>query len=151
MPEPFVREAEKIGLKDFFSIASLKIPFWWNGIMTREGIIKAKRPLLQKLARAVVEAIHIIKSEKEYAKALFKKNLGISDPEGFCRWIETSSGHRGVQARLCGSHYKLGDAFQSRGEAQGCALLLAMRLLPADRRARSITLIADNYVITRAP
>jgi ATP-dependent DNA helicase DinG len=25
----------------------------------------------------------------------------ISDPEGYCRWIETSSGHRGVQARLC--------------------------------------------------
>lgn len=25
----------------------------------------------------------------------------ISDPEGFCRWIETSSGQRGVQARLC--------------------------------------------------
>jgi ATP-dependent DNA helicase DinG len=25
----------------------------------------------------------------------------ICDPEGFCRWIETSSGHRGVQARLC--------------------------------------------------
>ena len=23
------------------------------------------------------------------------------DPEGYCRWIETSSGHRGVQARLC--------------------------------------------------
>jgi len=25
----------------------------------------------------------------------------IGDPEGYCRWIETSSGHRGVQARLC--------------------------------------------------
>jgi len=25
----------------------------------------------------------------------------ISDPDGYCRWIETSSGNRGVQARLC--------------------------------------------------
>ena len=25
----------------------------------------------------------------------------IGDPEGYCRWIETSSGHRGKQARLC--------------------------------------------------
>jgi ATP-dependent DNA helicase DinG len=25
----------------------------------------------------------------------------IAEPEGYCRWIETSSGHRGVQARLC--------------------------------------------------
>jgi len=25
----------------------------------------------------------------------------ITDPEDYCRWIETSSGHRGVQARLC--------------------------------------------------
>ncbi len=25
----------------------------------------------------------------------------ITDAEGYCRWIETSTGHRGVQARLC--------------------------------------------------
>jgi len=25
----------------------------------------------------------------------------ITEPEGYCRWMETSSGHRGVQARLC--------------------------------------------------
>ena len=25
----------------------------------------------------------------------------IGTPDGYCRWIETSSGHRGVQARLC--------------------------------------------------
>ena len=38
-----------------------------------------------KLARAMVEAIHIIKTDKEYAKALFKKNLGVTDPEGLER------------------------------------------------------------------
>src|SRR5262249_38461586 len=65
--------------------SDLKIPFWWNGIMSREAIIKAKRPLMLKLARAVVEAIHIIKSDKEYAKAIFKKNLGVADSEGLER------------------------------------------------------------------
>ncbi len=39
-----------------------------------------------------------------------------------------------VEARLGGSHYKLGDAFPTKVAAQGCALLLAMRLLPVERR-----------------
>jgi NitT/TauT family transport system substrate-binding protein len=85
IPEPFVTQAEKLGFRNLYKISDLKIPFWWNGIMTREAIVKAKRPLLQKLARAVVEAIHIIKTEKEYAKAIFKKNLGIADPDGLER------------------------------------------------------------------
>jgi hypothetical protein len=66
-------------------VSELKIPFWWNGILTRESILKTKRPLMLKLARAMVEAIHIIKTDKEYAKTLFKKNLGVADPEGLER------------------------------------------------------------------
>lgn len=38
-----------------------------------------------------------------------------------------------VDTRLDGGHYKLGDAFATKETAQGCALLLAMRLLPARR------------------
>jgi len=83
--EPFVREAEKLGFRDLVSIGSLKIPFWWNGILTRESIIKSKRPLIMKLVRAMVEAIHFLKTDKEGAKAIFRKNLGISDPEGLER------------------------------------------------------------------
>ena len=85
MPEPFLREAEKLGFKNLFNISSLKIPFWWNGILTRESIVKVKRPLLTKLARAMVEAIHFIKTEKEAAKVIIGKNLHISDPEGLER------------------------------------------------------------------
>ncbi len=80
--EPFVREAEKLGFRDLVSIGSLKIPFWWNGILTRESIIKAKRPLIMKLVRAMTEALYFLKTDKEAAKAIFRKNLGISDPEG---------------------------------------------------------------------
>ena len=86
IPEPFLTEAEKkFGFRNLYNISDLKIPFWWNGILSREGIVKTKRPLLLKLARAMVEAIHIIKTEKEYAIGLIKKNLGVSDPEGLAR------------------------------------------------------------------
>jgi NitT/TauT family transport system substrate-binding protein len=85
MPEPFLTQAEKLGFRNLYNVADLKIPFWWNGVLSREAIIKTRRPLLLKLTRAMVEAIHIIKTEKEYAKALFKKNLGVSDPEGLER------------------------------------------------------------------
>jgi hypothetical protein len=57
---------------------------------------------------------------------------------GGAEWIEVRAYGKdpappvgwGVQARLGGIHYKLGDVFQSQAAAQGCALLLAMRLLP---------------------
>jgi NitT/TauT family transport system substrate-binding protein len=85
MPEPFLTQAERLGFRNLYNVTDLKIPFWWNGILSREAIIKAKRPLILKLARAMVEAIHIIKTEKEYAKGLFRKNLGVADPEGLER------------------------------------------------------------------
>jgi NitT/TauT family transport system substrate-binding protein len=85
MPEPFVREAERLGFRKLFSINSLNIPFWWNGILTREATVKSQRPLMLKLTRAMVEAIHYLKTDKEGAKALFRKNLGISDPEALER------------------------------------------------------------------
>ena len=85
IPEPFLTQAEKLGFRNLFNISDLKIPFWWNGILSRDSIVKAKRPLMLKLVRAMIEAIHIIKTEKDYAKGIIKKNLGINDPEGLER------------------------------------------------------------------
>jgi NitT/TauT family transport system substrate-binding protein len=85
MPEPFLTQAERLGFRNLYNVSELKIPFWWNGILSREAIVKNKRPLMLKLARAMVEAIHIIKTEKDYAIRIFKKNLGVSDPEGLER------------------------------------------------------------------
>lgn len=85
MPEPFLTQAEKLGFHNLYSISQLKIPFWWNGILTRESILRTKRPLMLKLVRAMVEAIHIIKTEKNYAISLIKKNLGIGDAAGLER------------------------------------------------------------------
>jgi len=85
IPEPFLTQAEKLGFRNLYNITDLKIPFWWNGILSREAIVKTRRPLMLKLTRAMIEAIHIIKTEKEYAKGLIRKNLGVSDPEGLER------------------------------------------------------------------
>jgi ABC-type nitrate/sulfonate/bicarbonate transport system substrate-binding protein len=85
MPEPFVREAEKLGFRDLLDIGSLKIPFWWNAVLTKESTAKKRRPALLRFARAMVEAVHSIKTEKESTKAIFAKNLRLSDPEGLER------------------------------------------------------------------
>ncbi|MBI2351729.1 MAG: ABC transporter substrate-binding protein [Deltaproteobacteria bacterium] len=85
MPEPFVREAEKLGFKDLLDIGSLKIPFWWNAVLTREAIIRAKRPAVLKFAKAMTEALHFLKTEKEASKQIFSKNLRITDPESLER------------------------------------------------------------------
>ena len=92
MPEPFIREAEKIGLKDFFSIASLKIPFWWNAVLVQESTLRSKRPLLLKFTRAMMQAVHYIKTEKESTKSIFSKNLRLNDPEGLERAYKDYSG-----------------------------------------------------------
>jgi ABC-type nitrate/sulfonate/bicarbonate transport system substrate-binding protein len=85
MPEPFVAEGEKLGFRDLLEIGSLKIPFWWNAVLTREAILKAKRPMFVKFTRGMMEAVHFIKTEKEATKAIFSKNLRITDPESLER------------------------------------------------------------------
>jgi len=85
MPEPFVREAEKLGFRDLLDIGSLKIPFWWNAVLTREAILKTKRPVITKFSRAMTESLHFLKTEREASKAIFSKNLRITDPESLER------------------------------------------------------------------
>ena len=85
IPEPFVRQALQLGFRDLFDIGSLKIPFWWNTVLSREAIVKAKRPLLLKFARAMIEAIHFNKTHKEESKAIWGKYLKVSDQEGLER------------------------------------------------------------------
>ena len=41
--------------------------------------------MIAKVVRAMVEAIHFIKTEKEAAKAIIGRNLHIKDPEGLAR------------------------------------------------------------------
>ena len=67
----------------------MRIPLLWNGVVTRESIIKARRPMLAKFARAITEAIHYIKTDKEGTKAIISKNVKIADPEGLERTYKT--------------------------------------------------------------
>jgi len=85
MPEPFVREADRLGFRDLLDIGSLKIPFHWNGAMTREAVIKSKRPVIARYARAMVESIQFIKTNKEATKAILAKRLRMDDPDGLER------------------------------------------------------------------
>ena len=43
--EPFVPEAEKLGFKTLIDVPSQKIPFHWNGVLTMESALKARRPV----------------------------------------------------------------------------------------------------------
>ena len=85
MPEPWVREAEKLGFRDLLDTGSLALPFHWNAVLTRESIIKSKRSVIAKVVRANVDAIHFIKTDKEGTKAIFSKFLKLNDPEGLER------------------------------------------------------------------
>jgi NitT/TauT family transport system substrate-binding protein len=85
MAEPFTREAEKLGFRTLVGFNSLKIPFWYNAVLSREAIIKAKRPVLLRLTRAMMEAVHFIKTQKEATKAIFSKKMRIIDNESLER------------------------------------------------------------------
>lgn len=85
MNEPFIREAERLGFRDLVNMATLKIPLHGNGIVTREAIIKTRRPVVTKFARAITEAIHFIKSDKEATKSIIGKYTKFTDPEGLER------------------------------------------------------------------
>ena len=85
MNEPFLKEAEKLGFRDLVNMATLKIPLHTNGVVTREAIIKAKRPMLTRFVHAMTEAIYVIKADKEGTKNIIGKYTKLTDPEGLER------------------------------------------------------------------
>jgi len=85
MNEPFIKEAERLGFRDLVNMATLKIPLHGNGIVTREAIIKTKRPVVGRFARAITEAIHWVKADKEGTKTIIGKYTKLTDPEGLER------------------------------------------------------------------
>jgi len=83
--EPFVREAEKLGFKSLIDIGLLNIPFHWNAVLTRRTTILSKSPLIAKFSRAMIEAIHIYKSDRESTLKIISKYTQITDPESLDR------------------------------------------------------------------
>lgn len=85
MNEPFIKEAERLGFRDLVNMATLKIPLHGNGVVIREAIIKTKRPMVSRFARAMTEALHLVKADKEGTKAIIGKFTRLTDPEGLER------------------------------------------------------------------
>ncbi|MSP41277.1 MAG: ABC transporter substrate-binding protein [Deltaproteobacteria bacterium] len=85
MNEPFIKEAERLGFRDLVNMATLKIPLHGNGVVTREASIKTRRPMVSRFARAMTEAIHLVKADKEGTKAIIGKFTRLTDPEGLER------------------------------------------------------------------
>jgi ABC-type nitrate/sulfonate/bicarbonate transport system substrate-binding protein len=92
MNEPFIKEAERLGFRDLVNMATLKIPLHGNGIVTREAIIRSNRPLVSRVARAITEAIHFIKGDKEGTKAIIGKYTKLTDPDGLERTYRNYTG-----------------------------------------------------------
>jgi NitT/TauT family transport system substrate-binding protein len=85
MNEPFIKEAERLGFRDLVNMATLKIPLHGNGVVTREASVKSRRPMLSRFVRAITEAIHWIKADREGTKAIIGKYTRLTDPEGLER------------------------------------------------------------------
>src|SRR5262245_1989499 len=83
--EPFVREAEKLGYKSLVDISSLNIPFHWNAALTRETTARSKASLMTKFARALTEAIHVFKTDKETTMKIIGKFTRISNQDSLER------------------------------------------------------------------
>jgi hypothetical protein len=66
-------------------VPSQKIPFHWNGVLTEESALKARRPVFSRLTLALIEAIYVYKTEKEWTKALIGRYLKVNDPESLER------------------------------------------------------------------
>ena len=87
--EPWITEAEKLGLKSFLPIAKLGIPFHWNATLTRESVIKTKREAIRRFIKAMTEAIALIKQERESTMQIIGKYLKVEDREALRRtWDE---------------------------------------------------------------
>ncbi|HLN87693.1 MAG TPA: ABC transporter substrate-binding protein, partial [Candidatus Limnocylindrales bacterium] len=91
LDEPFIKEAERLGFRDLVNLATLKIPLHVNSVVTREATIKTRRPLVSRFARAMTEAIHLVKTDKEATKAAIAKYTRLSDPEGLERTYRNHS------------------------------------------------------------
>jgi len=83
--EPFVREAEKLGFKSLIDISTLNIPFHWNAALTLETTIRSKSRLMTKFVRALAEAIHIFKTDKDSTMKVISKFTRITNPDSLER------------------------------------------------------------------
>ncbi len=83
--EPFVREAEKLGFKSLVDVSRLNIPFHWNAALTRAATVRSRAPAIAKLVRALAQAIHVFKTDKESTLKIIGKFTRIANPDSLER------------------------------------------------------------------
>jgi len=71
------QQAKKTGELENSPVFSL---FHWNGVLTRQANIQSKGQLIAKFTRAMVEAIHIYKRDKEATLKIISKYTQIRNP-----------------------------------------------------------------------
>jgi hypothetical protein len=85
MSEPFVREAERLGLRNLVSMANLKIPLHGNGVVTREANTKSKRPTVMNCPRHHRDLLH---QEREGGDQRSSASTRFTDPKDWSVPIE---------------------------------------------------------------
>src|SRR5215470_14415957 len=75
MSAPVTAQAEELGLRHILNVTDLNIPFIFVSVVTTRKIIQQKPDAVSRYLRAYVEAISIIRQDKETAKKVMAKYM----------------------------------------------------------------------------
>src|SRR5262249_23002683 len=73
-------EGEKAGLKVIVDMAKLKIPFQFSCTVTTGKVIRQSPDVVRNMVRAMAEAVHYYKTQKEDAIKIMRKHTGGQNP-----------------------------------------------------------------------
>ncbi len=76
---PQTVQARRLGFRALADGAELGIPFLQGGLVSRQSFVRSHEDEVRRVVRAVVEAIHDAKTNREAALAVMKKYLHIQD------------------------------------------------------------------------
>jgi len=76
---PTTLQARRLGYRELVNIASLKLPYVHNGIVTRRALVRQNPELIKSFLKAYVAAIKITLDEPEVAKRALARFLATND------------------------------------------------------------------------
>ena len=76
---PTTLQARRLGYRELVNIASLKLPYIHNGIVTRRALVRQNPELIKSFLKAYVAAIKITLDEPELAKRALARFLATND------------------------------------------------------------------------
>jgi len=78
---PFTLTARKMGYNTLIDMAQLNIPFELTALLTTKVFIRSQRDVVNSIIKALVEAVHFYKTEKEPSIKILSKYLQTTDRE----------------------------------------------------------------------